>query len=446
MAEQGEGGGFARLVLGWFGYGPGPADLAAFVARGFGPWLETQLAPPPGDDPEVVQRLAQVRLNIKYPADAHWPAVNEQRPLASLDRPIEALWPLLDAQPRHPAERAWPRYEVIAATLIRAIYSRYPLREVLAQFWRDHFNVNAFGPNAIAVALPVYDREVIRKHALGNFRALLEAVAGSTAMLYYLSNRSSRAGAANENYARELFELHTLGRDAYLNDQYNRWRDVPGAVAGRPEGYIDQDVYEAARAFTGWEVEDGTALDGQRKLPATGRFAYVETWHDGYQKRVLGQEFNPFAAALDDGGKVLDWVAHHPATARHLAGKLCRRYVGSDAPPELVGRIAEVWTRTTQAPDQIAQVVANNKSQGTDHGRGGLMAVLGGKVAGGRCYGPWPGLRTGQLEEGVDLAVTTDYWRVLAEVLGWQTGAKGNPWFPGYDYPGGLGLFAGGRG
>ena len=163
------------------------------------------------------------------------------------------------------AERRRPREEVTAATILRAVHSRWQLREVMVAFWHDHFNVDAFSADEVSVALPTYDRDVIRRHAFGNFRDFLEAVATSTAMLYYLSNRSSRAGAANENYGRELFELHTLGRDAYLNDRYDRWRSVPGALKGAPVGYIDEDVYEAARAFTGWTVEDGSALDSQRR-------------------------------------------------------------------------------------------------------------------------------------------------------------------------------------
>jgi len=116
-------------------------------------------------------------------------------------------------------------------------------------------------------------------------------------------------GSGQRNYARELFELHTLGRDAYLNDHYNRWRDVPGALSGAPRGYIDQDVYEAARAFTGWTVSDGSRVDSATTLPNTGQFAYVDAWHDGYQKRVLAQDFDPFQAAMADGHRVLDLVA-----------------------------------------------------------------------------------------------------------------------------------------
>ena len=132
---------------------------------------------------------------------------------------------------------------------------------------------------------------------------------------------------------------------------------MPGALQGAPQGYIDQDVYEAARAFTGWTVENGAGIDGQRKLPSTGRFAYVEAWHDGYQKRVLAQEFDPFAVPRHDGRRVLDLVADHPATARHLAQKLCVRFLGPNPPDALVARAAEEWRKQAKASDQIAQVV-----------------------------------------------------------------------------------------
>jgi hypothetical protein len=111
-------------------------------------------------------------------------------------------------------------------------FSRQQVCETLTAFWHDHFNVLASG-----------DR---------------------------------RAGAANEIYARELMELHTLGRGAYLNDRYDRWREVPGALEGKPIGYIDEDVYEAARAFTGWSIENGQKLDSQTGMSRTDRFRYVE--------------------------------------------------------------------------------------------------------------------------------------------------------------------------
>jgi uncharacterized protein (DUF1800 family) len=341
------------------GYGPRAEDYPRLMRLKLGGWLEEQLSAPATDVPAVTERLSKISLRIKYDASENkWPAVDEYRHLSTLDKPIDQLWYLFDPQkPVSGQERGVPRNETIAATLVRAVYSPYQLREVITQFWHDHFHVNAFSDEHIAVSLPSYDRDVIRKHCFGNFREMLEAVATSTAMQYYLSNHSSRAGAANENYARELFELHTFGREAYLNDQYDRWREVPGALTGHPIGYIDQDVYEAARAFTGWTIEDGARIDGGRKLPATGKFTYVENWHDGYQKRVLATDFDPFASSMADGRKVLDLIAEHPATAQHMATKLCRRLIGPAAPASITDKVAEAWNKSMHAPNQIAQIV-----------------------------------------------------------------------------------------
>ncbi len=347
------------FVANRLGNGFRAAEYAAALKLGVNGWLDEQLAAPAEDTPEVTRRLDGCRLRIRYPAvDGKWDAMDEMRPLSLLNKPIDQLWAMFDPmKPVNGQERGRARLEVTAASLIRNVYSPYQLREMMAQFWHDHFHVNAYADDHIALALPAYDRDVIAKHCLGNFRTLLEAVATSTAMLFYLSNQSSRAGAANENYGRELFELHTLGREHYLNDRYDRWRDVPGAQEGRPEGYIDQDVYEAARAFTGWTVENGQPLDNARRLSATGRFAYVESWHDGYQKRVLATEFDPFGPPMADGRKVLDLLAAHPATARHMANKLCVRLVGPTPPPSLTERVAQSWRQNVHAPDQIAQAV-----------------------------------------------------------------------------------------
>jgi uncharacterized protein (DUF1800 family) len=355
--------GFAAFVLGRLGFGARFGDVDQLSALGYRRWLDLQLAPPPSDDPATAARLAKATLHIKYNAGdpekkQDWAAVDEMRPLVTLSQPIDQLWPLLAERDKHDgSERRRPLLETISASLIRASYSEYPLRELMVEFWHDHFNVNAWDQEQVALSLPSYDRDVIRPHCLGNFRIFLEAVATSPAMLWYLSNRSSRAGSANENYARELFELHTLGREAYLNDKYDRWREVPGALQGKPNGYIDQDVYEAARALTGWTVEDGTGIDGHRKLPATGRFAYVEAWHDGYQKRVLATEFDAFQPAMADGRKVLDLVANHPATAHFICTKLVRRLVADDPPPGLVDKAVAAWTHNRQAKDQIAQTI-----------------------------------------------------------------------------------------
>lgn len=349
------------VALDRLAFGPSAADRETLDGLGFQAWLDEQVAGDHRHDPVADARIRTATLRVKYASNQtnDYPPVDEARPLRSLDQPIEATWKLLDpdAKIAPPPEKGRPRIEVAAATLIRAVYSRWQLREVLVDFWHNHFNVNAAGDAAVAVALPAYDRDVIRRHALGNFREFLEAVATSAAMQIYLNNRSSRAGNANENYGRELFELHTLGRDNYFNAIYDKWRKVPGAAQGKPIGYIDQDVYEAARAFTGWTIEDGTGIGPGQTLPRTGKFAYVESWHDNYQKRVLGTEFDPFQAPMADGRKVLDLVARHPATARFVCFKLCRRLVQDDPPEALVAAAAEIWSANHSRPDQIARTV-----------------------------------------------------------------------------------------
>ena len=413
---------FAFYVLGRAGFGASPSSVQELQAAGFPGWVETQLAPRSDLDPVAEGRVRSARLRIRYPAGDGWAATDETRPLATLDAPISTLWHLVDHKnPMHAAERRRPRDEVIAATVLRAVHSRWQLREVMCGFWHDHFNVDASGSEAIGVALPAYDRDVIRRHCFANFRELLEAVATSAAMQYYLSNRSSRAGSANENYARELFELHTLGRGAYLNDRYDRWREVPGALKGTPAGYIDQDVYEAARAFTGWTIEDGGTIDGHRKLPQTGQFAYVENWHDGYQKRVLASEFDAFAPALADGRKVLDLVAAHPATARFLCDKLCRRLIGENASTQLRERLAELWLAHTESHDQIARVLR--------------ALLLSGEFAGRRST---PGTKTRRpLALAAAFARAMDIDLVYSEQLGGEIAAAGQNLF-GWLTPTGL--------
>jgi uncharacterized protein (DUF1800 family) len=132
---------------------------------------------------------------------------------------------------------------------------------------------------------------------------------------------------------------------------------VPGALDGKPEGYIDQDVYEAARCFTGWTVENGEEDDGGVKRPLTGRFFVRDAWHDPYQKRVLGTEFDSQRPAVEDGNRVLDLVAAHPATARFIAEKLCRRFLADTPPESIVAKAAAAFAEHRDAPDQIAQTL-----------------------------------------------------------------------------------------
>jgi uncharacterized protein (DUF1800 family) len=335
----------------------GDEDLSRIRKEGWQGWIASQLAMPPDDGAAVKDYLSTQKLRIEYQAEDGFSALKEDRPFVTLEKPVHELWHLADWDKKMSwEERVRPAHETIAATIARAALSETQLREAVADFWRDHFSVNAESLEAVAIALPEYDR-ILRKHAFGNFREMLEAVATSTAMLDYLNNAASKASPANENYARELFELHTLGAAAYFNDRYDRWREVPGALAGSAEGYIDQDVYEAARAFTGWTYASGQYVSDGFDLPKTGEFAYVDAWHDPYQKRVLAQEFDAYQPPLSDGRKVLDLAAFHPATAQNIAFKLCQRFVTDEPSPDLVKRIAETFASHAHDRDQIAKTV-----------------------------------------------------------------------------------------
>ena len=355
-------------------YGVTTAMMEEAGREGWEHWVGEQLAPDDAADAELQKRMRSFRLLIEYEVAAPKPEnggaakmtmmagkgprkVKEKRPLALLDKPIESVFPMYNKEGVPYEEKSRAMQEVMMSTLLRAVYSRWQVREMAVDFWHNHFNVNAEKDESVALALPAYDRTVIRAHALGNFRTLLEAVARSTAMLYYLDGVASKASPANENFARELFELHTFGARNYLNHLHTKWREVPGALEGKPAGYIDQDVYEAARAFTGWTVENGEEDDEGSKRPITGKFMLREAWHDPYQKRVLAVEFDPQRPALEDGSRVLDLVARHPATARHIAEKLCRRFVSDEPPESLVAQAAAEFTSTLDAPDQIARVL-----------------------------------------------------------------------------------------
>ena len=342
-------------------FGATAADRAALAQMGRVAWLDDQLARPAGD-PQIAAVLDTLRLRIEYEAGddgegGAWPAVNELRPLATLSADPATLLPLLDWEtPMDYSERARPAEEVILAALTRAVHAPAQLREVMTQFWHDHFNVDSSRDEFVAVFFPSHDA-MLRDHALGNFRQMLGDVARSPSMLIYLNNAESAASPANENYARELLELHTLGAPHYFNEFYDRWNEVPLDDEGVAQGYIDEDVYEVARAFTGWTVGDGRWISEGVLSDMSGRFYYAEAWHDPYQKRVLGIAFQPNRAPMADGDQVLDILAHHPGTARFVCTKIARRLLADEPDPDLIERMAVLFRDQWQAPDQIAQVV-----------------------------------------------------------------------------------------
>ena len=206
---------------------------------------------------------------------------------------------LADARANNNGQKA--AAELRSATLLRQLQSPRQLFETMVEFWGDHFNIATLA-SPESYYKNVDDRDVARAHALGNFRDMLHASARSLAMLYYLDNVSNKAAGPNENYARELMELHTLG------------------VAG---GYTEQDVAEVARCFTGWTV----TTVGTEPV-----FTFLASRHDNGAKSVLGTAI-PAGGGVNDGNLVLDLLAAHPSTAAHIAGKLCVRFIG-DAPQQ----------------------------------------------------------------------------------------------------------------
>lgn len=211
--------------------------------------------------------------------------------------------------------------ELQQAAVIRAVYSSRQLHEVMADFWANHFNVSQL--KADCSWLKTVDDRLMRRHTLGRFEDLVRTSARSPAMLFYLDNRQNQrrgpaAGAGpNENYARELFELHTLG------------------VHG---GYTQRDIEEAARCFTGWNYAWGFTWQ-------PGRFEFAAGRHDDGAKRVLGVNIPP-GGGESDGDRVIDIACAHPSTARHLAAKLVERFLGPGTHQELQGRVERAFTRT----------------------------------------------------------------------------------------------------
>jgi uncharacterized protein (DUF1800 family) len=245
-----------------------------------------------------------------------------------------------------------PTNETKFATLARAVYSKRQLQEVLADFWHNHFNISPDRDERIAPIFASWDRDVIRKHLLGNFRQMLGAVASHPAMLYYLDNASSNRAGPNENWARELFELHTMGAENYLG--VKRQNTVRGFAQGQPVGYVDDDVYEATRAFTGWRVNDTKDEPGMND---SGTFHYHAPGHDRFQKTVLGRYLPPDQAPMKDGNDVLDALAEHPGTARFICRKLARRFIGDHPPQAVIDAAAKVFLTQRKAPDQLKQVI-----------------------------------------------------------------------------------------
>jgi uncharacterized protein (DUF1800 family) len=252
--------------------------------------------------------------------------------LASTD-PVERRKLVADRTPQQALS-----YDLNEAKLYRAIYSNRQLDEQMADFWFNHFNVY-LDKGADRILTSTYERDAIRPHVFGKFRDLLEATAESPAMLFYLDNwesvsselgqrelgqrdinrrakqKATQARGLNENYARELMELHTLGVDG---------------------GYTQQDIIEVARCFTGWSISQPNR---------GGDFIYNDRVHDKGEKLVLGVKI-PAGGGRDDAEKVLDILARHPSTARFISTKLAQKFVADDPPPALIERMVKTFHDT----------------------------------------------------------------------------------------------------
>lgn len=334
----------AIIALNRMGFGPRPGDIAAFNALGGTPqarmaaYVSQQLQPDTIDDSELEGRLSAAgfeSVGLSNDPDTY---------LATLWD-----WYINDGAPSGNTSSSWPRDELTRATFMRSMYSRRQLQQVMADFWLNHFNVYINDSSFVRATYAHLDL-IVRQNAFGNFRTLLGAVTRSSAMLYYLDNYTSSNAGPNENFSRELFELHTLGSENYLGTMDQN--QVPTDPDGVPIGYVDADVFESTRCFTGWSFSQGIDGDGD-----TGLFYYRASWHDRFQKTVLGVFLPQDQDDLVDGNVVLDILASHPGTGRHIARKLCRRFISDDPPQSVVDAAAAVFTAQWEAPDQLAQVM-----------------------------------------------------------------------------------------
>jgi uncharacterized protein (DUF1800 family) len=351
-----------------------PEDVASVRQAGLASYLESQLHPERIDDSVLEARLAAfetLRLTSRDIAERYYqPAIEARRArqaAAAEGAAPGARGASASRAPTPDQQEAFRRERLVMAELagqklLRAVYSRRQLQEVLVDFWFNHFNVFS-GKGADRALVTSYERDVIRPRVFGTFRELLGATAESPAMLFYLDNwmsadpsgphalvppsQPTRPGVLsrprvvrlqpvkpkkasnrglNENYARELMELHTLG------------------VEG---GYTQHDVVEVARCFTGWTIAQPRAGGG---------FSFDPRRHDFGEKHVLDKVIKA-GGGKGDGDQVLDLLSRHPSTARFLATKLVRRFVADVPPPALVDRVAKRFRETGGDLRQVYEAI-----------------------------------------------------------------------------------------
>lgn len=285
-------------------FGPTAADLARAAQLGYQGWLEEQLNPAALDDAALAARLAA------YPTLGFTPAqIYTSQPTGST------------ATPNRPSASTCQN-ELTEAAILRAVASRRQLFERLVEFWGDHFNIDLYDGDC-AYLKPIDDRDAIRANALGTFPALLTASMRSPAMLRYLDNITSTGTAPNENYPRELLELHTMGVGS---------------------GYTQQDVREVARCLTGWQHWSSSPSNGAQ----VGTLRFRADRHDAGAKTVLGVAIPARAgeSGAQDAATVAAILSAHPATRDFVSAKLARWFLGDSAPAGAAASVAAAWSAT----------------------------------------------------------------------------------------------------
>jgi uncharacterized protein (DUF1800 family) len=313
-------------------WGVDQADVSAVESMGVGRWLDRQLHPPAGDrlPPQVEAEIAAMpgAPMAQLVADARTQEVAANT----------IVDPELKAAARQVLNKALDDsvHQAAARSILHDLYSPDQLKEQMTWFWFNHFNVHMYKAN-LRLMIGDYEDRALRPHALGQFRDLLEATLRHPAMLRYLDNADNRAGHINENYAREIMELHTMGVGS---------------------GYTQQDVQELARILTGVGIDANPApprlppqLQGQ--LIRQGLFEFNPARHDYGDKVFLGHVIK--GRGFTEVEEALDILCRDPATARHISRELATYFVSDDPTPALVQRMSETFARTD---GDIAQVLA----------------------------------------------------------------------------------------
>jgi uncharacterized protein (DUF1800 family) len=315
-------------VLNRLAFGPRPSDIKHLESIGVKRYIEEQLNPAKIDDTAIEERLRPLpalamstsELFQNYPNPGMLAQLQGKGDMAEMEAKVMG-------PPRAVLQ------QLQAARIIRAVHSRRQLEEVMVDFWTNHFNVFA-GKGVERWLLIPYDRDTLRPNAMGKFSDLVFATAKSPAMLFYLDNFQSVAPRAtqkpgkrrgiNENYARELMELHTLGVDG---------------------GYTQKDVQEVARCFTGWTIIAPRGPRPNIDREKTGKFHFNPRLHDDGEKIVLGHRI-PAGGGMRDGLRVIEILSRHPSTAKFIARKLCRKFVMDNPPDSLILKVSDTFNRT----------------------------------------------------------------------------------------------------